>query len=747
MRELTIDGRRISDDTSCFVIAEIGHNHQGSVERAQQLFVAARDCGVDAVKLQKRDNRTLYTRALYDSPYDNENSFGATYGAHREALELDRGAYVELQACARELGLVFFATAFDITSADLLAELDLPAFKIASGDLRNTPLLRHVASFGKPMLVSTGGATIEDVDRAVESVLPINEQVCLLQCTASYPAAVEELNLQVIATLRERYPGLVVGLSDHQDGIAMSLVAYMLGARVLEKHFTLSHTLKGTDHAFSLMPEGMRKLVRDLERVPSALGDGVKRPLPTEEKPLQKMGKQIVAARALQAGHVIAAADLAVKSPAERGPAALRAGCSRGTDAGASARAGAGGDVRGPRSAPRTPRRERPAVRPRRSCGGRHGWVRAARRRRWSRRSGSAGMRVALVDVAESAGARCGRPCRGARLGRRPRVRCGRDRPGRLGGRARRDRRVVGHTAPARQRRCDRLPARTRRPTRLALSRRTRRAPSSRVLDANVTGTVVPCQVFGAAMARAGRGSIVNVSSIYGMLSPDQSLYEFRRQAGEAFVKPVGYSVSKSAVLNLTRYLATYWAKSGVRVNTLTPHGIENGQPDAFVEAFRGTLAHRAPDGRRRGGRRSRLPRLGRVLLRHRCERRRRRRLVGLVTPDEIPNLIAGPGVRRRIRRLARQAATRATDRSSAGSPAPAAADVDRAVAAAREAQAAWGERTPVERGNVVREIALALRERREELSDAVAAETGKPLELALGRDGRRSRDGAVRGR
>jgi sialic acid synthase len=319
VRELTIDGRRISDDTSCFVIAEIGHNHQGSVERAQQLFVAARDCGVDAVKLQKRDNRTLYTRALYDSPYDHENSFGATYGAHREALELDRGAYADLQACARELGLVFFATAFDVPSADLLAELDLPAFKIASGDLRNTPLLRHVASFGKPMLVSTGGATIEDVDRAVEAVLPINEQVCLLQCTAAYPAAVEELNLQVIATLRERYPELVVGLSDHQDGIAMSLVAYMLGARVLEKHFTLSHTLKGTDHAFSLMPEGMRKLVRDLGRVPAALGDGVKRPLPTEEKPLQKMGKQLVAARALQAGHVIAADDLDIKSPADGG--------------------------------------------------------------------------------------------------------------------------------------------------------------------------------------------------------------------------------------------------------------------------------------------------------------------------------------------------------------------------------------------------------------------------------------------
>ncbi len=157
MRELTIDGRRIADDTACFVIAEIGHNHQGSVEKAQELFVLAKQAGVDAVKLQKRDNRRLFTRALYDSPYDNENSFGPTYGAHREALELDRDAYVELQACARELGLVFFATAFDETSADLLEELDVPAYKIASGDLRNTPLLRHVAAFGKPLIVSTGG--------------------------------------------------------------------------------------------------------------------------------------------------------------------------------------------------------------------------------------------------------------------------------------------------------------------------------------------------------------------------------------------------------------------------------------------------------------------------------------------------------------------------------------------------------------------------------------------------------------
>ena len=325
MRELTIDGRRIADDTHAFVIAEIGHNHQGSVEKAQELFVLAKQCGVDAVKLQKRDNRRLFTRAAFDAPYENENSFGPTYGLHREALELDRGAYAELQACARELGLLFFATAFDETSADLLAELGMPAFKIASGDLRNTPLLRHVAAFGKPVLVSTGGATLEDVDRAVETVAELNPQVCVLQCTAAYPAAVEELNLGVISTFRERYPELVVGLSDHQDGIAMSTVAYMLGARVIEKHFTTSHAAKGTDHAFSLMPEGMRKLVRDLHRVPAAIGDGAKRPLPSEEQPLQKMGKKLVAARELPAGHILGPGDLVAKSPADGGlpPSAL----------------------------------------------------------------------------------------------------------------------------------------------------------------------------------------------------------------------------------------------------------------------------------------------------------------------------------------------------------------------------------------------------------------------------------------
>jgi sialic acid synthase len=316
-RTLRIDGTEIADSSDCYIVAEVGHNHQGSVEKCKELFRVAKECGVDAVKLQKRDNRALYTRAMYEKPYDNENSFGATYGEHREALEFDWNEYVELRNYSREIGLTLFATAFDLPSADFLARLDVPAFKIASGDLKTLPLLRHIAGFGKPMLLSTGGATMDDIERAHDTIMPINPQLCLLQCTAAYPAAPEELNLNVITTLRRRFPGLVIGLSDHENGIAMALAAYVLGARVVEKHFTLNHTWKGTDHAFSLEPIGLRKLVRDLRRTRSALGTGVKCPLPSEQEPLLKMGKKLVARRPLPAGHVLTADDVAMKSPGD----------------------------------------------------------------------------------------------------------------------------------------------------------------------------------------------------------------------------------------------------------------------------------------------------------------------------------------------------------------------------------------------------------------------------------------------
>jgi sialic acid synthase len=319
VRELVVDGRAITRDGPAYVIAEIGHNHQGDLDKAKALVRAARECGADAVKLQKRDNRALYTRELYDAPYDNEHSFGRTYGEHREALELSASEWLELREFSREEGITLFGTVFDEASADFLAELGMPAFKIASGDLTNTPLQRHVARIGRPIFLSTGGGTLEDVERAVDTITVINPQLCVMQCTAAYPCEVEELNLGVVETYRERFGDLVVGLSDHQSGIAMSLVGYMLGARVIEKHFTLNHAWKGSDHAFSLMPEGLRRLVRDLRRIPDAIGDGEKHPLASEERPLEKMGKKLVATRDLPAGHVLGPGDLVAKSPADGG--------------------------------------------------------------------------------------------------------------------------------------------------------------------------------------------------------------------------------------------------------------------------------------------------------------------------------------------------------------------------------------------------------------------------------------------
>src|ERR1043166_6889400 len=167
------------DGPDCYVIAEIGHNHQGDLDKAKEMFRVAKECGVNAVKLQKRDNRTLFTRALYEMPYDNENSFGSTYGAHRESLEFGRDEYLELKRYAREIQLTMFATAFDFRSADFLAELDMPAYKIASGDLTNLPLLRYVARLQKPMILSTGGGTLADVQRAYDAIMPLNPRLCL----------------------------------------------------------------------------------------------------------------------------------------------------------------------------------------------------------------------------------------------------------------------------------------------------------------------------------------------------------------------------------------------------------------------------------------------------------------------------------------------------------------------------------------------------------------------------------------
>ena len=316
-QKITINKNVVQYNGHCYIIAEIGNNHQGEMSKAKEMFKVAKECGADAVKLQKRDNKTLYTKALYNKVYDNRNSFGNTYGEHREFLEFGKSEYLELMEYAKSLDLDMFATAFDFTSADFLEEIGVPAYKIASGDLTSIPLLQHIAKKGKPIILSTGGGTMEDIQRAYDAIMPINSELCLLQCTAAYPAEPKDLNLRVISELKSNFPDILVGLSDHENGIAMAVAAYVLGARVIEKHFTLNHTWKGTDHAFSLEPTGFRKLVRDLRRLPIALGSGVKDVIEIEKDPIRKMRKAIYSGADLQAGYVLQSSDLVFKCPGD----------------------------------------------------------------------------------------------------------------------------------------------------------------------------------------------------------------------------------------------------------------------------------------------------------------------------------------------------------------------------------------------------------------------------------------------
>jgi N-acetylneuraminate synthase/sialic acid synthase len=317
LRELVINGRTIADDTDAYVIAEIGHNHEGDLDKAELMLRHVAKSGANAAKLQKRDNKHLFTRSMYNEPYTGRNSYGATYGLHREALEFGYYEYTQLADLARELDIDFIATAFDFNSVDFLAELDIPAIKMASGDLTNTPLLSYAAKAGKPLVVSTGGADMDSVRRACDAILPINPDLALLQCTAVYPAKPHELNLSVISSYRREFPDTVIGYSGHDAGPELSWAAYALGARVVEKHFTLDRTRPGSDHHFSLEPEDLTSLVDGLRRTRQALGSPVKRALPQERPALRKMAKKLVAGRHLPIGHRLTENDIAIKSPGD----------------------------------------------------------------------------------------------------------------------------------------------------------------------------------------------------------------------------------------------------------------------------------------------------------------------------------------------------------------------------------------------------------------------------------------------
>ena len=212
MRSLTIAGRRISDDDPCYVVAELGCNHGGSVQTACALIQAAADAGASACKVQVRDNATLYSPAMLASPYEHENSYGRTYGAHRRALELTDEGLRQCRDHAGALHIASFATAVDEPSADRLMRLGVPAIKLASGSLTDHPLLCYVRTLGVPIILSTGASTIWDVDEAMDRLTVRTSQIALLHCTAAYPVHdYTTLNLRCIETLRQRYPETVIG--------------------------------------------------------------------------------------------------------------------------------------------------------------------------------------------------------------------------------------------------------------------------------------------------------------------------------------------------------------------------------------------------------------------------------------------------------------------------------------------------------------------------------------------------------
>jgi sialic acid synthase SpsE len=307
-------GRVIGQDQPCFIVAEIGNNHQGSLDNAKRMVEEAARAGVQAVKFQKRHMESLLTRAGREAPYTGANSFGPTYGAHRNALELSVEQMAELKDLTESLGLVFFASAWDEVSLDEMLGLGMDLIKVCSADVVNVPLLRKVAAAGLPVIMSTGMSTLEEVDNAMAILREGADGLVLLHCNSSYPCAVEQIGLPVMDALRERYR-VPVGYSGHERGLAPSVAAVALGACVVERHFTLDKTQVGTDHKASLEPAELAQLVRMIREVESCMILKGKKVFPEELAAAKKLRKCMVFSRDLPAGHVLTPADLTTRSP------------------------------------------------------------------------------------------------------------------------------------------------------------------------------------------------------------------------------------------------------------------------------------------------------------------------------------------------------------------------------------------------------------------------------------------------
>ncbi|WP_460033661.1 N-acetylneuraminate synthase family protein [Megalodesulfovibrio paquesii] len=307
-------GKMLGEGRPVFVVAEIGNNHQGELSLALELVEAAARAGVDAVKFQKRHTRALLTKAGCDAPYTGPNSFGSTYGAHRDALELGMDDMAALKARAEALGLSFLASAWDLVSLEAMLELGMDCVKVASADLVAVPMLRRIGRSGLPVLLSTGMSSLEQIDRAVAELRAWHDRIVLLHCNSSYPCPESELRLPVMRLLKTRY-GLPVGYSGHELGLGPSVAAAALGACVVERHMTLDRAMRGTDHKASLAPGEFAALVRMIREVEQAMTGSGKVVTPSERETARKLRKSIVAARDLPAGHLLTEEDLACKSP------------------------------------------------------------------------------------------------------------------------------------------------------------------------------------------------------------------------------------------------------------------------------------------------------------------------------------------------------------------------------------------------------------------------------------------------
>jgi N-acetylneuraminate synthase len=281
---IQLGSKKLGADQPCYIIAEIGINHNGDIDLAKRLINVAVGAGCDAVKFQKRTIEVVYTADELAKP--RESPFGNTNGDLKCGLEFGPEEYQEIARYCNELKVDWFASCWDEKSVDFIAQFDIPCFKIASASLTDDNLLRHTRAIGKPILLSTGMSTIEEVDHAIE-VLGKNDLLLMHACS-TYPAYYEELNLRVISTLADRY-GLPVGYSGHETGLPSSIAARVMGACAVERHITLDRSMWGSDHAASLEPNGITRLVRDIRLIEKSMGDGVKRVLEREQPIIKKL--------------------------------------------------------------------------------------------------------------------------------------------------------------------------------------------------------------------------------------------------------------------------------------------------------------------------------------------------------------------------------------------------------------------------------------------------------------------------